>query len=55
MTARRAVIAAYWAGIALIVLGSLLSSVLIFLIGAATAIGMFAAACIATDHNNFGR
>jgi uncharacterized protein YhaN len=52
LTARRVLIAFYFAGIALVILGSVLSSVLIFLIGFATAVGMFAAACTATDHHN---
>jgi hypothetical protein len=52
MTPRRVLIAFYFAGIALVILGSVLSSVLIFLIGAFTAIGMFGLACIATDHTH---
>lgn len=52
MTPRRVLIVFYFAGIALVILGSVLSSVLIFLIGFATAVGMFAAACTATDHNH---
>jgi hypothetical protein len=52
MTPRKVLIAFYFAGIALVILGSVLSSVLIFLIGAFTAIGMFGLACIATDHTH---
>jgi hypothetical protein len=55
MTARRVLIVFYFAGIALVILGSVLSSVLIFLIGAFTAIGMFGLACVATDRNHFER
>jgi hypothetical protein len=52
LTARRVLIVFYFAGIALVILGSVLSSVLIFLIGAGTAIGMFGLACIAADHTH---
>ncbi|MEO7018371.1 MAG: hypothetical protein ABI067_17825 [Leifsonia sp.] len=52
MTARNILIAFYFAGIALVLAGAVLSSVPIFLIGAFTAIGMFGLACIATDHTH---
>jgi hypothetical protein len=52
MTPRRVLIVFYFAGIALVILGAALSSVLIFLIGAFTAIGMFGLACIAADHTH---
>jgi hypothetical protein len=49
VNARNVLIGVYLAGIILAILGSVLSSALIFYIGAATAITAFGAACITTD------
>ncbi len=55
MNAKRILVAALLAFLAVVVLGAVLSSAPIYLVGACGAVVTYLVACVCTDTNEFGR